>query len=599
MATRAAPVVLNKPGERQLTASLALLLFAGAFATAVSVWSAWGSTLIEAPHTTAVVRGVIVASYVGVGAYTWWQRPTRRLGALIAAAGLLYSLTSFATSEQSLAFTLGRLALALLVVYFAYLFVCFPHDRLSTNAERRLITVVAATSAVVWAVVLAFAEELPHGGAFSDCVGNCPSNAFQVVSTPDSFGDALAYVANGVTALLVALVIAVLMRKLRSPSRLRRRAVTPLLGASIVLAATYAAYSLASEAGLGSSLPTLRAFSAVAALGIPLALLLGQVRGRAFAATNLWQIMAASQTRRVTPLWVQGVLGNALGDPSFRLGLWEPERRKFVDANGEPLDLAEVGSAASLTRIEHEGHATVVLVHDPSLDDEPEIVQGLGVTAVMLLENARLVDQLQASRARIVYSAERERLRLERDLHDGAQQRLMAIELKLAAAREDAGTSELADQLDDVAEEASTAVQELRELAHGIYPALLRERGLADALRAAANGSAIPVDVIDRKSGRAPAAAEAAVYYCCLEAVQNAAKHGGAGTTATLTLSRRPGHLDFEVIDDGAGFDLARHADGEGLLNMRDRIGAVGGTLDVDSSAGEGTTVAGSVPVAD
>jgi signal transduction histidine kinase len=176
---------------------------------------------------------------------------------------------------------------------------------------------------------------------------------------------------------------------------------------------------------------------------------------------------------------------------------------------------------------------------------------------------------------------------------------LMAIELKLAAAREDAGTSELADQLDDVAEEASTAVQELRELAHGIYPALLRERGLADALRAAANGSAIPVDVIDRKSGRAPAAAEAAVYYCCLEAVQNAAKHGGAGTTATLTLSRRPGHLDFEVIDDGAGFDLARHADCEGLLNMRDRIGAVGGTLDVDSSAGEGTTVAGSVPVAD
>ncbi|HKD33484.1 MAG TPA: histidine kinase [Gaiellaceae bacterium] len=598
MATRAAPAVHDASSARAVDVSVVLLLFVGAFAATVAVLSAWSSPLIQSPHTTALVRGSLVAAYIGVGAYTWWRQPARRLGALIAAAGLLYSMTSLANSQQSLPFTIGRLALAVLAVYFGYLFLCFPHDRLVTVAERRLLATLAATSAVVWAIVLALAHDLPHGGAFSDCIKSCPDNAFQVVSTSEPVSDALGYIANGITAFLVLVVAAVLVRRLRAPSRLRRRAVAPLLGAAILFGVSYAAYSLASQLGVDSSFAALRVVSAIGAFGIALALLIGQFRGRIFAATNLWQIVAASQNRRVTPSWVEEVLGKALGDPSFRLGLWDPERRRFVDAHGEPLDLAGVDPASSVTRIEHDGHASMALIHDSSLEDEPEIVQGLGVTAVMLLENAQLVDQLRSSRARIVDSAERERLRLERDLHDGAQQRLMAIELKLAAAREHAGAGELANELDEVAEEASTAVQELRELAHGVYPALLRERGLGDALRGASSASPLPVEVVDRECGRAPASTEAAVYYCCLEAIQNAGKHAGRARVR-LTLSRRPGHLDFEVADDGAGFDLARHADGDGLLNMRDRIGAVGGTLDVESLAGEGTTVSGSVPVAD
>jgi signal transduction histidine kinase len=217
----------------------------------------------------------------------------------------------------------------------------------------------------------------------------------------------------------------------------------------------------------------------------------------------------------------------------------------------------------------------------------------------MLLENSRLVGELQASRARIAESAESERLRLERDLHDGAQQRLMAIQIKLALARRVAGSAELEGQLDELEADASAAVDELRTLAHGIYPPVLRERGVADAFRAFAKAVPIPVRVVDDGVGRAATGVEAAIYYCSLEAIQNVVKHAGPGATATLTLARPSGRIEFEIRDDGTGFDSTAPIGGFGLVSMHDRIAAVGGELSVDSSPGRGTIVLGRIPVAD
>jgi signal transduction histidine kinase len=299
----------------------------------------------------------------------------------------------------------------------------------------------------------------------------------------------------------------------------------------------------------------------------------------------------------VTPLWVQDFLGGTLGDPSFALGVWDAEGDRYLDAWGEPLALPDPSPAQSVTWIEKGGRPSLVLIHDSTLDDEPELVEGLGATAVMLLENAGLVEELRASRARIVGSAERERLRLERDLHDGAQQRLMAIQVKLAVAREGASSPELAAQLDALSDDASAAVDELRTLAHGIYPTVLHERGLGDALQAYATMAPTPVHVVDRGVGRASPATEAAVYYCLLEALQNAVKHAGPGARVIVTLTRSGDVIAFELRDDGVGFDVSAGRAGVGMVNMRDRIGAVGGMLWVDSSAGEGTTVSGTVPV--
>jgi signal transduction histidine kinase len=204
------------------------------------------------------------------------------------------------------------------------------------------------------------------------------------------------------------------------------------------------------------------------------------------------------------------------------------------------------------------------------------------------------------SRARLVEAALAERRRLERDLHDGVQQDLVGIRIKLdlvaSAVRADRAEAEqllraLGEQLDD-------ALRNLRAFAHGIYPVVLRERGLPDALRSAALNVAAPVSVRAFDVGRHAEAIEVAVYFCCLEALQNATKHAGPEVPVTIKLSERRGSLRFEVRDIGCGFDLSSSAGGNGLLNMRDRIEAIGGRLVIGSVPGLGTSVKGSVPVA-
>ena len=225
------------------------------------------------------------------------------------------------------------------------------------------------------------------------------------------------------------------------------------------------------------------------------------------------------------------------------------------------------------------------------------MLDGLTDTSLLLLENARLVEELQASRARIVSAEERERLRLERDLHDGAQQRLMAIQIKLALVRDLPGSDELAERLDEISSDATTAIGELRSLAHGIYPTVLRERGLADALDSLGRRTPIAVRVEAGGLGRCPAEVEGAVYFCAAEAMQNAVKHAGAGASMTVRLAREPGRIRFAFDDGGAGFDPSGASDGIGLVSMRDRIGAVGGEVEVSSSPGRGTSIRGFVPV--
>jgi signal transduction histidine kinase len=221
-----------------------------------------------------------------------------------------------------------------------------------------------------------------------------------------------------------------------------------------------------------------------------------------------------------------------------------------------------------------------------SLDPEP----------VRVDEDAVSAEELRASRRRIAESAQRERLRLERNLHDGAQQRLFAIQIKLDAVREHVQDEQVELQLEEISADAAAAVDELRALAHGLYPTVLRERGLPDALRSLATHAAISLRVVDNELERCAPTVEEAVYFCALEAVQNATKHAGPGVHVIITLARQGDALDVEIADDGPGFDVAREADGIGLVSMRDRIGAVGGELRIVSAHGDGTAISAHVP---
>jgi signal transduction histidine kinase len=214
-------------------------------------------------------------------------------------------------------------------------------------------------------------------------------------------------------------------------------------------------------------------------------------------------------------------------------------------------------------------------------------------------EVRRQAEELRASRARIVAASDAARRGIERNLHDGAQQHLvaLAVKMRLAGQLVDADTEAAKAMLDELRTDLQAAVQELRDLAHGIYPPLLMDRGLTEALSAAAGRAALPTVVEADGVGRHPSDVEAAVYFCCLEAMQNAGKHAGEGSTITVRVAVEGDEVRFEVADDGAGFDLADRGTGAGFVNMADRVGAIGGTMLVESAPGRGTRVSGSIPV--
>ncbi|HYL50687.1 MAG TPA: histidine kinase [Acidimicrobiia bacterium] len=210
-------------------------------------------------------------------------------------------------------------------------------------------------------------------------------------------------------------------------------------------------------------------------------------------------------------------------------------------------------------------------------------------------------EELRASRSRIVATADQSRRQIERNLHDGAQQHLVALAVKLGLARQlvDGDREMLATLLEELRGDAQTTLTELRELAHGIYPPLLMDRGLREALVAAANRSQLPTEV-EADVARYQSDVEAAIYFCCLEALQNAGKHAGEQATIKITLGENNGMLRFQVQDDGAGFDATASAlRGHGFVNMADRLGAIGGNLEVVSAPGEGTRIGGTVPLDD
>jgi signal transduction histidine kinase len=249
----------------------------------------------------------------------------------------------------------------------------------------------------------------------------------------------------------------------------------------------------------------------------------------------------------------------------------------------------------------------------PFSDEEEQVLAALARQVGLALNNVRLgsaleasldelqlqADELRASRARVVAAADAERRRIERDLHDGAQQHLVALAVNLRLARELAESDPIGARavLEELAGDVHEALEEIRDLAHGIYPQLLVDRGLSEGLRAAVSRAPVRARLETGAIGRYGPEVEATVYFCCLEALQNVGKHAGRDARATLRVWEEQEGLRFEVADDGAGFDPRTGPRGSGLSNMSDRLGALGGRLSVASAPGDGTRVAGAVPL--
>ena len=315
-------------------------------------------------------------------------------------------------------------------------------------------------------------------------------------------------------------------------------------------------------------------------------------------------------TEDVLPRMAQ-VLGQGTGALAARIWLragqsfrpaavWPPGAAEAAPA-GSGDELVVPGETVSVVRDQGDvlGALSVAMpASDPMTPEKERLVHDLAAQAGLVLRNVRLVEDLRASRQRLVAAQDEERRRLERNIHDGAQQQLVALAVKARLARQftasdPAKASELLQQIES---ETQTALEDLRDLARGIYPPLLADQGLVAAIEAQTRKGTLGVEVDASGLGRFSPDVEATVYFCTLEALQNVAKYADAGHTV-VHLARANGDLSFEVVDDGRGFDPDTVATGSGLQGMADRLAAVGGSLAVRSAPGRGTTVSGHVPV--
>jgi signal transduction histidine kinase len=297
---------------------------------------------------------------------------------------------------------------------------------------------------------------------------------------------------------------------------------------------------------------------------------------------------------------VREMLAESLGDRTLSIAYWLPDRNTFVDEAGRPVDLPDPGSGRAWTAVERNGVRVAAIVHDAALDTGPELVQAAAAAAALALDNERLkadlrarVEELRVSRVRIVEAADAARRRLERDLHDGAQQQLVSLALDLRLLKSRVRDTDAEPLVDGLAEKLAVALGELRELARGIHPAILTDRGLGPAIEALSNRIPVPVeceiDVPDRLSGPI----EAAAYFVVAEALTNIVKYAHA-TSARVTLRRAGDAVTVEVDDDGTGG--ARVGAGSGLRGLQDRLAALDGTLTVESPAGDGTRLRARIP---
>jgi signal transduction histidine kinase len=554
---------------------------------------------LHSPTERAFAQVAVGGAYLIAGLIAWARRPANRLGMLMVAAGFALLLRQLRYSHDALAFSvfflLGDLAYALV----AHSTLAYPTGQVKDKAERWLVRVGYAA-----VLLFPFAALLFYGATAPPMQYSfLPEKSILLVATSaeavEQIQKAYIVVFYGV---LATAFIALIIRRLARATPRARRMLAPLLLAAIAVALRAIFEVVFTFVDRPFAYDYLFWWQVAAFVALPIALVAGLVRTRLARATVGDLVV---QLERTPPHGLRDALARGLDDPTLEVAFWLPERETFVDDAAEPVELPPEGGPRAVTRLEHDGEPVAALIHDASLREEPELVEAAAAAARLALENARLGAEVQSqlttvkeSRARIVAAADEERRRIERDIHDGAQQRLVALALELRSAQRRLGGNsdpELERLLDSAVGELQVAVDELRELARGVHPAILTDEGLAAALESLVARSPVPATLEAAPEERYAPEVEAAAYFVACEALTNVAKHSGA-SRATISARRLNGRLLVEVTDDGMGG--ATTPDGHGLRGLMDRVEALGGRLRIEAAADGGTRVVGEIPCA-
>jgi signal transduction histidine kinase len=536
---------------------------------------------------------VFASAWMLAGLIGWARRPDNRCGLLMTAAGWGW-LVSYLNLDEPVSFTLASLVGGAGVAFVIHLFVVFPDGRPRT----RFAGLVVGCAYLAW-VVLAGLTHLFWNPA-EDCPA-CPRNLVFAGPHP-ALSTALGLTTLAVMVFAVVSAAGLQIRRWLRATRPGRRALTPVVWTGAVAILAFLAWILpAAVFHLTSRSPVFVALAVVMTVSggaVPLAFLAGLLRARLHHAVIADLVVELDRAPALAQ--PRDAIARALGDPGLQLGFWLPEQRRYVDFDGREMPLPTGGAYRAVTLLESGSTPLAALVYDPSLLDDPTLLNAVGSAARLALENARLHAELQAklsevraSRARIVEASDAERRRIERNLHDGAQQHLLGIRLALRLARSRLrDTAALETLIGEADAEVAAAIDEVRRLARGIHPAVLSEAGLRPALCDLARRSPVPVTVT-APAGRLPAAIEAAAYFVAAESLANMSKHARA-STATVDVRHADGQLIVEVTDDGVGGATTRR--GTGLRNLQDRVAALEGTLSVDSRDGAGTVIRAVIP---
>jgi signal transduction histidine kinase len=529
---------------------------------------------------TAALGLLVGWSFLGTGLFAWWRRPENRTGMLMIGAGFAWFATGVSAANDELVHTIGLALDGLFPAVVGHLLMAFPTGRLETRAQRAVITGVYLTVTLLQVPGLLFEDD---------------PRSLIVVEPEQGLSDALDGLQFLVGLTLILASAGILVRRWGAAPPARRRVLAPVLwtgGAAFFVYFLSAGFDAA-----GTPVLALEHLTLALVATVPFGFLAGLLRTRLAEGTAVAELVRRlGQTPE--PDALRAALAEALGDPTLMLAYWLPDSERFVDAEGHPVTLHD----RAWTEVELNGRRIGAIAHDPALSDEPQLVRTAGAAAALGLENQRLsaelrarIEELRASRARLVEAGDAERRRLERNLHDGAQSRLVALALKLRMARGRAeGQPELAELLDESSEELQASLDELRELARGIHPAVLSDRGLAPALEMLASRAPVPVEVAAEAGDDLPPPVATAIYFVVSEALTNVAKYAQA-RQAAVTVERGAGCVIAEVADDGVGgADLAR---GSGLRGLSDRVAALDGRLVLNSSPGGGTRLRAEFPL--
>ena|SRR5436190_246505 len=539
------------------------------------------------PLVIAMLTVWLTLSYIVCGLVAWWRRPGSRFGALLVAAGFVNFFATLVWATNDYLFTFGQTLDLVTPVVFLHVFLAFPDGRLRGRFVRVLVAIAYATAIGLEPVRMYFGGFGPSNLLEHD-VNPGLSHAFQRLQL------------TMVSVFCLAGVGVLIVRRLRAVRPLR-----PSLGLFFDAFAgglLMIAFLFGAAAWGGPWVAQIR-WATFATLALaPTVFLIGLLHARL--SHSALEDLVVQLRADLTPTALRDALARTLRDPSLELAYWLPQFETYTDVEGQPVDVVDaLARGRAKTPIDRAGEHVAALLHDRSLQDEPELLAAVTAAAGIAVENGRLqaelrarLEELRGSRARVIAAGQRERQRLERNLHDGAQQRLIALSLELSRLEQQlAADPDAQHRLDLARTEIALSLSELRDVARGIHPAVVSGHGLKVALESMAARAPIPVRLFVGFDGRLQEPLEVAAYYVVCESLANIGKHAHA-TAASVEVGRRDGQVVVEVVDDGiGGADTER---GTGLRGLADRVEALGGRLRVWTPSGGGTRVRAEIPCA-